>query len=63
MAEGLHRMFKFYYAFIMENVSNIERGFGDSVYKSIKPQLDNYMGKIFEDICMSYLQKKGSPMH
>ena len=50
-------MFKFYYAFIMENVSNIERGFVDSVYKSIKPELDNYMGKVFEDICMSYLWK------
>ena len=35
----------------------IERGFVDSVYKSIKPELDNYMGKVFEDICMSYLWK------
>ena len=50
-------MFKFYYAFVLDNVSNIERDFSDTVYEYIKTNIDNYMGKIFEQICMSYLWK------
>ena len=50
-------MFKFYYAFVLDNVSNIERDFSDMVYEYIKTNLDNYMGKIFEQICMSFLWK------
>lgn len=51
-------MFKFYYAFVQENISNIERGFSDDAYEYIKPKIDNYMGKIFEDICISYMWKQ-----
>lgn len=53
-----NNMFRFYYAFVQENISNIERGFSDDAYAYIKPKIDNYMGKIFEDICISYLWKQ-----
>ena len=50
-------MFKFYYAFVLENSKNIERGLSDDAYDNIKPYIDNYMGRVFEDICISYLWK------
>ncbi|MBO6119568.1 MAG: ATP-binding protein [Lachnospiraceae bacterium] len=55
-----NNMFRFYYAFVLENVSNIERGFSDDAYDSIKPYIDNYMGKVFEEICISFLWKMKS---
>ena len=49
-------LFKFWYKFISENKSKIE--FDDDknrIYdKLIEPFLNDYVGKIFEDICMEY---------
>lgn len=50
-------MFRFWYRFVLNNNSVIARGAADLVYKRIEPQLSEYMGKIFEDICMQYLWK------
>lgn len=35
----------------MENSSVIARGVADLVYKRIEKQLNDYMGRIFEEIC------------
>ena len=35
----------------------IARGAADLVYQRIAPQLDHYMGKVFEEICKQYLWK------
>ena len=51
-------MFRFWYRFVFSNSSVIARGAVDLVYKRIEPQLSEYMGKIFEDICMQYLWKQ-----
>lgn len=51
-------MFKFWYRFIPDNSSIISRGAADLVYKKIKEQLSDYMGRVFEDICMQYLWKQ-----
>ena len=51
-------MFYFWYRFILENSSVIARGATDMVYKRIEPQLPDYMGRVFEDICMQYLWKQ-----
>ena len=48
-------MFRFWYRFVPENSSLIARGADQLVYSRIEPQLSNYMGKVFEDICMQYL--------
>ena len=48
-------MFLFWYRFVPDNNSSIARGAADLVYKRIKPQLSDYMGKVFEEICKQYL--------
>lgn len=48
-------MFRFWYRFVPDNSSAIARGAADSVYRVIEPQLNEYMGKVFEDICGQYL--------
>lgn len=50
-------MFRFWYRFVPENASLIARGADDLVYKRIGPQLSDYMGKVFEEICRQYLWK------
>lgn len=51
-------MFRFWYRFILSNNSVIARGAADLVYRRIEPQLNEYMGKVFEDICKQYLWKQ-----
>lgn len=49
-------MFLFWYRFVRPNISAITRGAGVSVYQNlVKPQLADFMGRIFEDICAQYL--------
>ncbi len=50
-------MFRFWYRFVLENNSLIARGATDLAYNRIKPYLTDYMGKVFEDICIQYLWK------
>lgn len=50
-------MFRFWHRFVLENNSLVARGAADMVYKRIKPQLSEYMGKVFEEICKQYLWK------
>jgi len=50
-------MFSFWYRFVFENTSIIARGAVDVAYKRIEPQLADYMGKIFAEICKQYLWK------
>ena len=51
-------MFYFWYRFVLENSSIIARGATDLVYKRIEAQLSDYMGRIFEEICVQYLWKQ-----
>ena len=51
-------MFYFWYRFVLDNNSVIARGATDMVYKRIEPQLSDYMGRVFEEICMQYLWKQ-----
>lgn len=51
-------MFRFWHRFVLDNNSIIARGATDLVYKRIEPQLSDYMGKVFEDICRQYLWKQ-----
>jgi len=48
-------MFRFWYRFVLANNSIIARGAADLAYRRIEPQLTDYMGKVFEDICTQYL--------
>lgn len=51
-------MFYFWYRFVLNYNSIIARGAVDIVYKRIEPQLSDYMGRVFEDICIQYLWKQ-----
>lgn len=49
-------MFLFWYRFVRPNISSIIRGIGNSIYDSlVKPELNNFMGSVFEEICQQYL--------
>ncbi len=49
-------MFLFWYRFVRPNLSAIARGAGNAIYDGIvKLQLNDFMGKIFEEICIQYL--------
>ncbi len=48
-------MFRFWHRFVLENNSMIARGASDLVYRRIEPQLSDYMGKVFEEICIQFL--------
>ena len=50
-------MFRFWYRFIPKYNSIIQKGFGEKVYSSIELELNEYMGAVFEEICMQYLWK------
>ena len=46
------QMFRFWYRFVSPNISGIVRGIGSIIYeKQVKPQLNHYMGLVFEEIC------------
>ena len=51
-------LFRFWYRFVPDNIAAISRGLDDEVYDRISPLIDNYMGAVFEDICMQYLWKQ-----
>lgn len=51
-------LYRFWYRFIPSNISLISRGADDIAWKRIKPQLSDYMGKIFEEICQQYLWQR-----
>ena len=65
--KGLYRItdnfFRFWYAFVFTNISELEGGDVDGVYRySIEPQLHEFAAMPFENICREYvreLQKAG----
>lgn len=50
-------MFRFWYRFVLDNNSIIARGASDLAYRRIEPELSDYMGGVFEEICKEYLWK------
>ena len=49
---------KFWFRFVLPNRSLIESGNADLVYQQmIAPDLSQYMGEIFEDICRQYIER------
>ena len=48
-------LFRFWYRFIPENLAIINRGLIDDAYRKINARINEYMGAVFEDICVQYL--------
>jgi AAA+ ATPase superfamily predicted ATPase len=60
---GLYKItdyyFKFWYRFLFSNISDLEEGDVDSVYTGyIEKNMSEYIGSIFEEICINYLKKQ-----
>lgn len=60
--KGLYKLadnyLNFWYRFILPNRSLIESGNADLVYREmIEPNLPDYMGRIFEDVCHQYVTR------
>lgn len=60
---GLYKItdsfFSFWYAFVFPNISELELGDADGVYKySVEPALAPYASRIFEDICRAYIRRQ-----
>lgn len=56
-------MFKFWYTFIPSNITNIEAGMGKIVIeKKVKPKINEYMGRVFEDICIQYMIRQNKKL-
>ena len=60
---GIYRlsdnMFRFWYKFVIDNNMHIEGGQIDYIYdEKILPNLNAYMGHIFEDICIQFMKRK-----
>ena len=58
---GLYKLkdnfFRFWYAFVFPNLSELESGYRDGVYNYIiAPDLDQYTSFTFEEICRQYLR-------
>jgi uncharacterized protein len=50
-------LFRFYYRFILPNVSPISLGFGGQVFeRQIQPYLAEYMGWAFEQVCREHIR-------
>ncbi|MBQ1993563.1 MAG: ATP-binding protein [Lachnospiraceae bacterium] len=49
-------MYLFWYRFVRPNSSSIIRGVGQQIYDTVvRPQLSDFMGAVFEEICKQYL--------
>ena len=59
---GLYRLtdnfFKFWYAFVFRNYSELEMGDVDGVYKyAIEPYMNDQVSYIFENVCKEYIRR------
>jgi len=56
------QMFRFWYRFVRPNLHRLVTGHGDEVYdQKIRPELEAYMGLVFERICVEYLTRRIPP--
>jgi len=53
-------LFRFWYRFIPRNYSQLQNGMIDAVYKKIEPHFSEYMGRVFEDICLEWLWEENA---
>jgi len=54
-------MFRFWYRYVYKNISKIQLGLGNQVYDEIKEQIPDFMGEVFEKICLEYMWKAKLP--
>lgn len=63
VSRGLYQLtdnyFRFWYAFVFQNQSELEDGDAEGIWNYVvKTELDNFVSHIFEKICIQYLRKQ-----
>jgi len=54
---------RFWYRFVAESISNIQAGMGDIVMaRQVLPAISDYMGRVFEDVCMQYMMRRNKSL-
>ena len=54
-------MFRFWYRYVFTNRSLVETGASKAIWvKKINPDYNNYMGIVFEKVCMDYLKEQNA---
>ena len=48
-------MFKFWFKYVQDNITLIEKGLGKKVLDSIWPEINSFMGRCFEAVCIQYM--------
>ncbi|MDR3296436.1 MAG: ATP-binding protein [Clostridiales Family XIII bacterium] len=51
-------MFRFWYKFVYDNVSEISMHQGEAIYTEIEQQISDFMGEAFEDICKQWMWRE-----
>ena len=51
-------MFRFWYRFVHSNVSQIQCGMADKIWRGVAQEIPSFMGRVFEDICRQWLQQR-----
>lgn len=53
-------MFRFWYRFVPQHYSQIQNGMGDLAFRRIEPYLPDFMGQVFETICLQWLWRENA---
>ena len=53
-------MFRFWYRFIPAHYSQIQNGMAAVAWQRIKPHLSDFMGQVFEEICLQWLWRENA---
>ncbi|MDY3296845.1 ATP-binding protein [Selenomonas sp.] len=56
-------IFRFWYRFVPNHYSMIQNGMGETVYQRIEKDLPDFMGQVFEQICMEWLWRENRNGH
>lgn len=55
----LDPVLRFYYKYLLKSIEKIEAGYGLSLYKKSKEEIDDFIARSFEDISISYMEYLG----
>lgn len=51
-------MFRFWYRFVPDNMSYIQSGTADRIWRSVARDIPPFMGEVFEDICLQWMEQQ-----
>ena len=51
-------MFRFWYRFVPDNLSLIQSGMADRIWRSVAQGIPSFMSKVFEDICRQWIAQR-----